>query len=139
MKIYIGNRQLKDDSFKIINDPEMIQYIAEDSECTVIVLDNSLSKLSLDDSVKIIDLCVKKLRIKGKFVINDIDFDLLNYIYSRNPDLKEINGMIQAIGGFKSFLSHELIKNILDKYTNMKLSGIVLNNMEFKLEYSREN
>jgi hypothetical protein len=95
--------------------------------------------LTLDDSVKIIDLCIRKLRIKGKLVINDIDFDLLNYIYSRNPDLKEINGMVQAIGGFKSFLSHELIKGFIDKYNNMRLSGIVLNNMEFKLEYSRES
>jgi predicted SAM-dependent methyltransferase len=139
MKIYIGNRQLKDESFKIINDPEMIQYIAEDSECTVIILDNSLSKLTLDDSVKIIDLCIKKLRIKGKLVINDIDFDLLNYIYSRNPDLKEINGMIQAIGGFKSFISNELIQGFVDRYNNMRLLGIALNNMEFKLEYSRES
>jgi hypothetical protein len=47
--------------------------------------------------------------------------------------------MVQAIGGFKSFLSHELIKGFIDKYNNMRLSGIVLNNMEFKLEYSRES
>lgn len=139
MKVYIGNRQLKDESFKIINDPEMLQYIAEDSECTAIVLDNTLTKINLEEVNNIINLCIKKLRIKGKFIINDIDFELLNYIYSRNPDLKELNGMLQAIGGFKSLLSYELIKNILDNYKNMALSSISLNNMEFKLEYSREN
>jgi predicted SAM-dependent methyltransferase len=139
MKVYIGNRQLKDESFKVINDPEMLQYIAEDSECNVIVLDNTLSKINLDEVNNIINLCIKKLRIKGKFVINDIDFELLNYIYSRNPDLKELNAMLQAVGGFKSLLSYELIKEILDNYKNMMLSGISLNNMEFKLEYSRES
>jgi hypothetical protein len=139
MKVYIGNRQLKDDSFKIINDPEMLEYVAEDSECTVIVLDNTLSKINLNEVSKILNLCIKKLRIKGKFIINDIDFELLNYIYSKNPNLKDLNVMIQSIGGFKSFLSYELIKELLDNYNNIVLSGVSLQNMEFKLEYSREN
>lgn len=139
MKVYIGNRQLKDESFKTINDAEMLRYIAEDSECTVIILDNTLSKINLDEVSKIINLCIQKLRIKGKFIINDIDFELLHYIYAKNPNIKDLNLMLQSVGGFKSFLSYELIKELLDNYNNIVLSGVSLQNMEFKLEYSRES
>ena len=47
MKVYIGNRKFNDESFKVITEPEILSYIAEDSECTTIVFDNVLNKLKV--------------------------------------------------------------------------------------------
>lgn len=139
MKVYIGNRKLNDESFKVITEPEILNYVAEDSECTTIILDNALSKLKIDDVINTINTTVKKLRINGLLVINDIDFDLLTYLYTRNPNLQELNTLVGGINGFKSFLSSELIKDFMNNFPNLKLGGGSLSNIEFKLEYIREN
>jgi len=139
MKVYIGNRNFNDESFKVITEPEILSYIAEDSECNTIIIDNSLSKLKFADAVNTISIAVTKLRTNGVLIINDIDFDLLTYLYSRNPNLQELNNLVSGINGFKSFLSNDLIKQIMSNFPNLSLKGSVLNNLEFRLEYIREN
>lgn len=139
MKVYIGNRNFNDDSFKIITEPEILNYVAEDSECTTIILDNVLSKLKLNDAVNVISTAINKLRMNGILIINDVDFDLLTYLYTRNPNLQELNNLVSGINGFKSFLSSDLIKGIMSNFSNLSLAGSVLNNLEFKLEYLRES
>lgn len=139
MKVYIGNRNFNDESFKVITEPEILSYIAEDSECNTIIIDNSLSKLKLADAVNAISVAVAKLRTNGVLIINDIDFDLLTYLYSRNPNLQELNNLVSGINGFKSFLSNDLIKQIMSNFPNLSLKGSLLNNLEFRLEYIREN
>jgi hypothetical protein len=139
MKVYVGNRNFNDESFKIITEPEILSYIAEDSECTTIVLDNTLTKLKFNDVVSTINMAVSKLRTNGILIINDIDFDLLTYLYTRNPNLQELNALVSGINGFKSFLSSELVKDIMKNFPNLNLGGATLNNLEFKLEYIRDN
>jgi hypothetical protein len=139
MKVYVGNRNFNDESFKIITEPEILSYIAEDSECTTIVLDNTLTKLKFNDVVSTINMAVSKLRTNGILIINDIDFDLLTYLYTRNPNLQELNTLVSGINGFKSFLSSELVKDIMKNFPNLNLGGATLNNLEFKLEYIRDN
>jgi len=139
MKVYVGNRNFNDESFKMITEPEILSYIAEDSECTTIVLDNTLTKLKFNDVVSTINMAVSKLRTNGILIINDIDFDLLTYLYTRNPNLQELNTLVSGINGFKSFLSSELVKDIMKNFPNLNLGGATLNNLEFKLEYIRDN
>jgi hypothetical protein len=139
MKVYIGNRKFNDESFKVITEPEILSYVAEDSECTTIVFDNVLTKLKVEDVVSVVNTAVKKLRINGLLVINDIDFDLLTYLYTRNPNLQELNALVSGINGFKSFLSSDLVKDFMNSFPSLKLGGASLSNLEFKLEYIREN
>ena len=73
MKIYIGNREIADESYKKTNDPEALSYMADDSECMAIALDNVLSKTDLDKIAKIISLAAKKLRTGGKLIIANTD------------------------------------------------------------------
>jgi hypothetical protein len=139
MKVYVGNRTFNDESFKMITEPEILSYIAEDSECTTIVLDNTLTKLKFNDVISTVNMAVNKLRTNGILIINDIDFDLLTYLYTRNPNLQELNNLVSGINGFKSFLSSELIKDMMKNFPNLSLGGATLNNLEFKLEYIRDN
>lgn len=48
MKVYIGNRNINDGSYKNISEPQIMNYVAEDSECTVIVLDGVLTSCQTD-------------------------------------------------------------------------------------------
>jgi hypothetical protein len=139
MKVYIGNRTFNDESFKIITEPEILSYVAEDSECTTIIFDNVLTKLKFEDVISTLNMAITKLRLNGLLIINDVDFDLLNYLYTRSPDLKSLNDLVSGINGFKSFLSSELIKDAMNNFPNMKLGGASLSNLEFKLEYIRDN
>ena len=77
MKVYIGNRVIENQDFKSLTDVDMLKYIADDSECTSIVLDGVLKGLSLSQIAPTIDLVVSKLRSGGELIINDLDFDLI--------------------------------------------------------------
>lgn len=137
MKIYIGNREIADESYKKTNDPEALNYMADDSECMAIALDNVLSKTDLDKIAKIISLAAKKLRIGGKLIINDVDFDLLNFVYSKNPNPMDLNKLVDSIGGLRSILTYQLMISMIQSQTSLVLDSIKLNNVEFKLEYNK--
>lgn len=139
MKIYIGTRQINDETYKTITEPQILNYLAEDSECTVIAIDNTLRQYNLDNAVQTIDLAVRKLRIGGLLIINDIDFDLLNFVYENNPDIISLNRMAETSGGFKLFLTSDLVKQIMGQYNTLALSSAKVNGLEFTLEYKRES
>jgi hypothetical protein len=137
MKIYIGTRQITDESYKKISDPDALSYMADDSECIAIVLDNVLSKLDMNAIVNTLRLAAQKLRIGGKLIINDIDFDLLHFVYSKSPNPADLNKLVDSIGGLRSIITYEIIMSILQSNPQLLLNSVKLNNIEFNLEYSK--
>jgi hypothetical protein len=137
MKIYIGTRQITDESYKKISDPDALSYMADDSECMAIVLDNVLSKLDMNAIVNTLRLAAQKLRIGGKLIINDIDFDLLHFVYSKSPNPTDLNKLVDSIGGLRSIITYEIIMSILQSNPQLLLNSVKLNNIEFNLEYSK--
>lgn len=57
MKIYIGSKNIEDDSYQSITDVQVLNYIADDSECTTIILDGVLTKQDLNQAVNVLNLC----------------------------------------------------------------------------------
>lgn len=139
MKIYIGNRQINDDSFKVIAQPEVLNYLAEDGECETIIIDGILRKNKFQDGVNLLDLVIKKLRIGGNLIIGEIDLDLLVYTYSNNPNLIELNEMVSTVGAFESFWNIDLAKTVITRYNNLSISSSRINGMEFNIEYKRNS
>lgn len=137
MKIYIGNRNINDNSYKTVSEPQIINYIADDSECNVIVLDGVLRKLSINEVAQIIALANRKLRIGGILKIVDIDFDLLVYVYGKSGNLVDLNNAIFAPSGIKSFLSVDLLKEIMQQYPKLQLQAMNIQNIEFDMEFKR--
>jgi hypothetical protein len=137
MKIYIGTRQITDESYKKISDPDALSYMADDSECIAIVLDNVLSKLDMNAIVNTLRLAAQKLRIGGKLIINDIDFDLLHFVYSKSPNPADLNKLVDSVGGLRSIITYEIIMSILQSNPQLLLNSVKLNNIEFNLEYSK--
>ena len=111
--------------------------MADDSECIAIVLDNVLSKLDMNAIVNTLRLAAQKLRIGGKLIINDIDFDLLHFVYSKSPNPADLNKLVDSIGGLRSIITYEIIMSILQSNPQLLLNSVKLNNIEFNLEYSK--
>jgi 2-polyprenyl-3-methyl-5-hydroxy-6-metoxy-1,4-benzoquinol methylase len=137
MKVYLGNRSIKDESFKVLSQVEMLEYVADDSECTSIILDGLLRQYSINKIPNILSLIVKKLRPEGSLIISDIDFDLLVFAYRKTGNLLELNQMAEQVKGFKSFITNELVKDFLNQFQYIQLKSVVLSNIEFKLEYTK--
>jgi hypothetical protein len=137
MKIYIGSRAVDNGSYKNISEPQIMNYIAEDSECTAIVLDGVLRKLPIDQVAQTIALAYKKLRIGGILKIVDIDFDLLVYVYGKSKNLASLNQAIFAPSEIRSFLSVDLLKEITQQYPRLSLQSMNIQNIEFDAEFKR--
>jgi len=137
MKIYVGTREITDESYKKISDPDALSYISDDSECMAIVLDNALSKLDMHAISNTLRLAIQKLRIGGKLIINDIDFDLVHFVYSKNPNPADLNKLVDSVGGLRSIITYEIVMSILQSNSQLLLNSIKLNNIEFNLEYSK--
>lgn len=137
MKIYIGNRKIEDESYQVITEPTVLNYLAEDAECTVIVFDGVLRRYKLPDVQQIIQLAHKKLRIGGMLKIVDVDFDLLLYAYQRNGNLVELNGAIfnNDIG---SFLNIDIVDTILKQFNDLTKNSQRIQNIEFDMEFIRK-
>ena len=137
MKVYLGNRSIKDESFKVLSQVEMLEYVADDSECTSIILDGLLRQYSINKIPNILSLIVKKLRPEGSLIISDIDFDLLVFAYRKTGNLLELNQMAEQAKGFKSFITNELVKDFLNQFQYIQLKSVVLSTRDFKLEYTK--
>lgn len=137
MKIYIGSRQLEDSSYKSITEVEMLKYIADDSECTSIILDGVLKKVPLSQVANVLNLAYSKLRSGGELIISDIDFDLLLFAYKKIGKLDDLNKMVESVGGFKSFVTYEYLTELLKSIPSLKLAGVDIDNIEFRLTYKR--
>lgn len=139
MKVYIGNQQVNDESYRSITEPSILNYIAEDSECNVIVLNGVLRKHNINDVAKVLSLCHKKLRIGGILKIIDLDFELLMYAYKRNGNLLALNNGIFD-SEMRSLLTLDFIKDFVSQ--NFKDLGPPvasrIQNIEFDLEFTRK-
>jgi hypothetical protein len=138
MKIYVGNREIQEQDFKKTADIKVLDFLADDSECTNIVFDNILSKYPISELGPNIQLAIKKLRIGGLLLINDIDFDILSYLYRKSPNIVELNNSMANFGGFKSFLTNDLISDIMKNYPELKIIANNFNGIEFRLEFTRQ-
>jgi len=138
MKVYIGDKQLNDDTYKTIKDPGVLKYVADDSECTVIVMDGILRRLNLDSVLITIDDAIKKLRLGGKLKIIDIDFDLLMHVYKKIGNIGDLNRAVFSSSEVRSFLNYELILEIISKYPKVEVSAVNLKNIEFDIEVTRK-
>lgn len=137
MKVYIGTREIEDKSFKCLKDITLLQTIADDSECTNIILDGVLRKYTLSEIVNILNLAISKLRLNGELIISDLDFDLVIFAHKKLANLPELNKMVESIGGFKSFLTYELIGDMVKTNPRISLTSVDINNIEFKLAFKR--
>lgn len=138
MKVYIGDKQLNDDTYKTIKDPGVLKYVADDSECTVIVMDGILRRLNLDTVLITIDDAIKKLRLGGKLKIIDIDFDLLMHVYKKIGHIGDLNRAVFSNSEVRSFLNYELILEIISKHPKVEVSAVNLKNIEFDIEVTRK-
>jgi len=137
MKIYIGDKDINDESYKKITEIQILNFVAEDSECTSIVLDNILRKFQLNELVGAMQLVAKKTRLGGTISIVDIDFDLLCYVYRKNSDIVSLNQAVANAGGFKSLLTNSLVLELLKSFPGFKLVSAQANNIEFRMEIQR--
>jgi hypothetical protein len=137
MKVYIGNRTIKDQDFKSVGDISMLKYIADDSECTAIVLDGVIKSLKFSEIPNIINMVFTKLRNGGDLVINDIDFDLLVYAHNKMANLAEMNKMIESVGSLNCLVNYQFILDLFAPYSQLKLVSMELNNLEFRIAYKK--
>lgn len=137
MKIYIGPKNIEDDSYQSITDVQVLNYIADDSECTTIILDGVLTKQDLNQAVNVLNLCSSKLRLGGKLQIVDIDFDILIYAYGKNQDIKNLNLRVFQSGPINSLLTLDLVKQMCIQ-VGLSIGSISLNNIDFVLECTRK-
>lgn len=137
MKIYIGSKNIEDDSYQSITDVQVLNYIADDSECTTIILDGVLTKQDLNQAVNVLNLCSSKLRLGGKLQIVDIDFDILIYAYGKNQDIKNLNLRVFQSGPINSLLTLDLVKQMCIQ-VGLSIGSISLNNIDFVLECTRK-
>jgi hypothetical protein len=138
MKIYVGNREIQEQDFKKTAEVKVLGVLADDSECTNIVFDNVLSKYPISELQSNIQLAITKLRIGGTLLINDIDFDMLVYLYRKSPNIVDLNNSMANFGGFKSFLTNDLISEIMKNYPELKIQSSSFTGIEFRLEFVRQ-
>lgn len=139
MKVYIGNSEINDESYKQIADPNLLQFVAEDAECTVIILNGILRRYNLSQVQEIIKLCRQKLRLGGILKIIDVDFDLLIYVYGKLGNIVDLNNAVMTteIRSFLTFdLVVEIIKSAAPDLANINFSQI--QNVEFDVEFVRK-
>ena len=84
------------------------------------------------------DEAVKKLRLGGKLKIIDIDFDLLTHVYKKVGNIADLNKAVFSSSEVRSFLTYELILEILSKYSKLEMSMVNLKNIEFDIEATRK-
>lgn len=138
MKVYIGNKQLDQNVYKIITEYKILSYIADDSECTEIIFDGVLRSLTISEIEQAIDLAVKKLRMSGSIKIVDVDFDLMISAYKKIGDIVALNNSLFKDSEIRSFISNELVLNILQKYPQIEPFRIEIKNIEFIMEFKKK-
>ena len=109
MKIYIGKGEVNE-QYRKIEEPQLISYIAEDAECTEIVVDGVLRSMNLSEIQQYLVLLRQKTRLNGVLILKDIDFDILHYVYDKNNNIEELNKTMFSSGTpLNSLLKYEII------------------------------
>ena len=133
MKVYIGRQEINDQSFKVIKQIELLDMICDDSECTELIIDNILRQYPLGNLDQLLQLIVRKIRLNGKIVITDVDFELLAFYYSTSADLLQLNNYIHPCS---SLLTMDYIINLFTTY-GLELRVKNYNSLNFILEFWR--
>jgi hypothetical protein len=136
MKIYIGKNEVPEE-FKKISEPGILNYVADDSECEIIVLDGVLKKMSIDNIPNYLLLARKKLRLNGILTVKDLDFDIASYVHQKNSDLAGINKAIFQNGAVESVFNFEYILQILTNNTGLELQVKNIEGLDFILTFRR--
>ena len=79
------------------------------------------------------ELIVRKIRLNGKIVITDVDFELLAFYYSTSADLLQLNNYIHPCS---SLLTMDYIINLFTTY-GLELRVKNYNSLNFILEFWR--
>ena len=112
MKVYVG-KQNANEQYKKIEEPQLISFIAEDAECTEIVVDGVLRSMTLEEVKNYLVLIRQKTRIGGTVILKDLDFDMIHYVYDKSNDLEDINKQMFASGtSINSLLKQEYVLSI---------------------------
>jgi hypothetical protein len=138
MKVYIGNKQLDQDVYKVITEYNILNYLADDSECTEIIFDGVFRTLPILEIEQAIDLAVRKLRMSGSIKIVDVDFDLMISAYKKIGDLTSLNNSLFKESGIRSFVNNEMILNMLQKYSQIVPFKLDIKNIEFIMEFKKK-
>lgn len=139
MKVYVGNRRIEDESYQQIPDPSILQHVADDAECTTIILDGVLRRYNLPQVADVLRLCQKKLRLGGILKIIEVDFDLLVYVYGKLGNIVDLNNafMTSEVRSLLTFdLLLEIMKTNAPDVANVNFSRI--QNIEFDVEFVRK-
>lgn len=139
MKIYVGSRRIEDQSYQQVPEPELIEHVADDAECTMIILDGVLRKYTLTQVAAIVRLCQKKLRLGGTLKVIEVDFDLLVYVYGKLGNIVELNNAFMT-SEVRSLLTFELLLEVVKAnapdVANVNFSRT--HNIEFDVEFIRK-
>lgn len=134
-KVYIGDKVIEDKEFQSINSIDMLDFVAEDAECTAIVLDGRLRNTSHQLWMDTIGKSIKKLRIGGVLKIIDIDVDILLYFYSLSRDVGDLQNIF--VKPISSLINIETLKHIMQNFPHMSELGSATRGVEFDIEYAR--
>lgn len=101
MKLYIHVGKNPISGYKNINlihdniDLNNLNTICEQSEATEIILDCILSYLHFDHIADFLTKMISRLRINGKLIIYDNDFNIISNLYNNGSiDIKTVNQLI---------------------------------------------
>jgi len=133
MKVYIGNQEVDTNIFKSAKNIELIKYLADDSECTEIILDNALRDVKTQDLGACASLIRSKMRNGCKLLINDLDFDLLCFFYQKSNDLNEANKILIPSN---TLLNIDLVIALFQS-VGLELISKNINGLNFILEFRR--
>lgn len=134
-KIYIGHKKFQEEGFQAISSIEILDYIVEDAECNLIILDGYLRTVHASQWIAVINQCIKKLRMGGTLKFIDIDFDILCYIYQKENNLNDLQNIFEK--PIFSFLTLEGLKQIMQNFSQTTQGGAIMRGIEFDTEFVR--
>ncbi len=133
--IYIGHKKFQEEYFQAITSIEVLNFIAEDAECNLIILDGYLRTVHASNWISVINECMKKLRMGGTLKIIDIDFDILCYVYQKENSLNDLQNIFEK--PIFSFLTLEGLKMLMQNFPQVAQGGAVMRGIEFDSEFVR--
>tara|TARA_Y100000004_G_scaffold120017_1_gene134865 strand:+ start:357 stop:785 length:429 start_codon:yes stop_codon:yes gene_type:complete len=121
MLVYLtsANKSKNMEGYQSFYDALSFSNSVKDNEATAIVCEDFLCSFSFEDLGKIIDLIVRKMRLKCKLTINEKDMQLISrQVYRESADLELLNKAIFSKKIIlKSLLSADLIESLLEQHS----------------------
>jgi hypothetical protein len=141
LKIYLSNEineNYEAMGYLRVDNINSIDYIAEDSECTSIIIDTFLNKFAIVNVPEVLFKVVSKLRINSEITIIDNDIDLIANNYTRGIiSFMELNEHYFKENFIRSFIRLEDIEDMLSQ-SGLVIKSKQLRNNTFTIIYKRE-